>query len=57
MIKVFTHWIVRKFIPNNKDIDNVSVRARYGTLEAVAGIIINLLLFIVKNALPANLAG
>jgi cation diffusion facilitator family transporter len=48
MMKLFTHWIVRKLISNNRDIDNVIVRARYGTLEAVASIVINLLLFVVK---------
>jgi len=47
-MKLFTHWIVRKLISNNRDIDNVIVRARYGTLEAVVSIVINLLLFVVK---------
>ncbi len=50
-MKLFTHWIVRKVISNNQEIDNVGVRARYGTLEAVVSIVINLILFVVKLVL------
>ena len=50
-MKLFTHWIVRKVISNNQEIDNVVVRARYGTLEAVVSIVINLILFVVKLVL------
>ena len=50
-MKLFTHWIVRKVISDNRKIDNVIVRARYGTLEAVVSIIVNLILFVVKMVL------
>ncbi|KPK75590.1 MAG: hypothetical protein AMJ79_10840 [Phycisphaerae bacterium SM23_30] len=43
--------MVRKFIINYQDIDNVKVRARYGYLEAWTSIVINMLLFAVKMVL------
>jgi len=50
-MKTFTKWIVRKFIPDYGNTENPLVRARYGFLEAVTSILINLLLFAVKGVL------
>lgn len=47
-MKWFTGWLVRKFIADYGDIDNVKVRARYGGLEAWTSIVVNVVLFAVK---------
>ena len=51
MIKSFTRWLVRCSITDYQDVDNVRVRARYGSLEAWTSIVVNILLFGVKLAL------
>ena len=50
-MKLLTRWLVRRFIVNYRDIDNVRVRARYGGLEAWVSIVINTLLFGLKLVL------
>ena len=50
-MKIVTRWLVRRFIVNYRDIDNVVVRARYGCFEAWVSIGVNVLLFGVKLAL------
>lgn len=45
--------LLRKFIPNYKDVENQSVRESYGVLAGVMGMALNLLLFLVK--LPIGL--
>lgn len=43
-----TDFLVRKFIKNYEDIDEASVRASYGVLASIVGIICNVILFIIK---------
>ena len=50
-MKTLTQWLVRKLIPGYRDVDNVKVRARYGSLEAWTSILGNLILFAIKLAL------
>jgi cation diffusion facilitator family transporter len=47
-MKLLTRWIVRKVIKDHRDVDNVKVRARYGSLEAWVSIIGNIILFVIK---------
>ncbi|HPF87978.1 MAG TPA: cation diffusion facilitator family transporter [Candidatus Limiplasma sp.] len=39
-----THWLIHRFIHNPDDVTNRKVRAAYGTLGSVTGIILNILL-------------
>ena len=39
-----TAWLIRLFVPNRDQVSNPQVRAAYGTLAAVTGIIVNVLL-------------
>ncbi|MCP4707113.1 MAG: cation transporter [Planctomycetes bacterium] len=50
-MKLITRWLVRRLVVNYRDIDNVKVRGRYGSLEAWASIGVNVLLFGVKLVL------
>ncbi|GLC29415.1 cation diffusion facilitator family transporter [Clostridium omnivorum] len=45
---MFSKFLVSRFIKNNQDVKDEGVRASYGFLAGVVGIIINLLLFAVK---------
>ena len=45
---MLSNFLVNKFIKNNEDIKNPTVRNAYGTLGGVVGIIINFLLFLIK---------
>ncbi|MGG7142017.1 cation diffusion facilitator family transporter [Clostridium nigeriense] len=45
---MLSNLLVNKFIKNNEDIKNPTVRNAYGTLGGVIGIIINSLLFLIK---------
>ena len=47
-MKTFTHWIVRRLIADHRDVDNLKVRAKYGSLEAWVSIVINVALFAIK---------
>ena len=47
-MKTFTHWIVRRLIADYRDVDNLKVRAKYGSLEAWVSIVINVALFAIK---------
>lgn len=47
-MKRFTRWLVAKYIKNYQNINDLKVRARYGTLEGWTSIVINILLFAVK---------
>jgi len=47
-MKKFTRWIAAKLIKNHQSVNDLKVRARYGTLEGWASIVINLLLFVIK---------
>ena len=44
----FTRWIAARLIPNHERIDDLKVRARYGTLEGWTSIVVNTLLFVIK---------
>jgi len=50
-MKVFTHWLVRHLIADHRDVDNLKVRAKYGSLEAWSSIVINVALFVIKGIL------
>ena len=50
-MKIVARWLVRKWIPDYRDVDNVKVRARYGGLEAWTSIAVNAVLFVVKLVL------
>lgn len=45
---MLSNFLVNKFIKNNEDVKNPTVRNAYGTLGGVIGIIINFLLFLIK---------
>jgi cation diffusion facilitator family transporter len=47
-MKAFTHWLVRHLIADYRDVDNLKVRAKYGSLEAWVSIFINVALFAIK---------
>ena len=47
-MKKFTRWIAAKLIKNHQSVNDLKVRARYGTLEGWVSIVINLLLFVIK---------
>ncbi len=47
-MKSITRWIVRKTIKDYQNTGDIHIRARYGYLEAVSSIIVNLILFIIK---------
>ena len=48
-MRAFTRWLVVRCIKNHRDIDDVTVRARYGSLEAWTSIVVNTVLFVVKG--------
>ena len=43
-----TDFLVKHFVKNYEDTDNISVRTSYGVLASIVGIVCNILLFIVK---------
>ena len=43
-----TAWLIRRFVPNSEQVTEPGVRAAYGTLASVAGMIVNLLLAAAK---------
>ena len=45
---IMTNLIIRLFIQNNVDIDNVQVHQRYGVVSGTVGILCNILLFFIK---------
>lgn len=45
-----TEFLVRHFVKDYKDIENISVRTAYGMLAGIVGIFCNVLLFVVKFA-------
>ena len=47
-MKKFTRWLVSKSIKDHQNVNDLKVRARYGTLEGWTSIVINILLFAVK---------
>jgi len=47
-MKRFTRWLVSKSIKDYQNVNDLKVRARYGTLEGWTSIVINILLFAVK---------
>jgi len=54
-----TSWLIRRFVKNHEDVSNRTVRAAYGTLGSVTGIVVNLLLSAMKfiiGALTGSLA-
>ena len=46
-----TAWLIRKFVPNAANTTDPDVRAAYGTLASIAGILVNLLLAGAKFAM------
>ena len=44
----FTQWIVTKLIENHQNINDLKVRARYGSLEGWVSIVGNIVLFAIK---------
>ena len=46
-----TDFLVKLFVKNYEDTDNITVRTSYGVLASVVGIVCNILLFIVKWAI------
>lgn len=46
-----TDFLVKQFIPNYKNIEEINVRTRYGVLSSMVGIVCNLLLFGIKLAI------
>ena len=55
-MKIITQWIVKKTVQDHRNINNVEVRARYGSLEAWTSIVVNVILFAMKLVL-ALMAG
>ena len=54
-----TDWLIRIFVKNRGDVSNRAVRAAYGTLGSVTGIVINILMSAMKfivGALTGSLA-
>ncbi len=45
---MLTGWLLKRFVKNNQDTENQSVRAAYATLGTTAGICINVLLSLAK---------
>lgn len=43
-----TEWLIRRFVPDSKNIRDERVRLSYGTLSSVVGILCNIFLFILK---------
>lgn len=43
-----TRWLIRRFVPNAENTENLAVRGAYGTLGATVGICVNALLAAVK---------
>lgn len=41
---LITAWLVKTFVPNHENVTDPDVRAAYGTLASVAGVLLNLLL-------------
>ena len=39
-----TAWLIRRFVKNAQDVENPEVRAAYGTLASMTGIVVNLCL-------------
>jgi len=54
-MKRFTRWLVAKYIKNYQNINDLKVRARYGTLEGWTSIVINILLFAVKMTIGLSI--
>ena len=46
-----TEWLVRRFVKDYQDANNVQVRTRYGQFAGVVGIICNILLCLGKGAI------
>lgn len=46
-----TDFLVKQFIPNYENIEEINVRTRYGVLSSMVGIVCNLLLFGIKLAI------
>ena len=46
-----TEWLVRRFVKDYQDANNVQVRTRYGQFAGVVGIICNMLLCLGKGAI------
>ena len=46
-----TEFLVKRFVKNYEQIDQVSVRTSYGVLASVVGILCNILLFVVKGTI------
>lgn len=44
----FTRWIVTKLIKNHKNVNDLEIRASYGSLEGWVSIVINIVLFAIK---------
>ncbi|MEG2290473.1 MAG: cation diffusion facilitator family transporter [Clostridium sp.] len=45
---MISEFLIEKFVKNNKEVKNKSVREGYGYLGGIVGIVINLILFVVK---------
>jgi cation diffusion facilitator family transporter len=54
-MKKFTQWIVAKTIKDHRNVNDLKVRSRYGTLEGWTSIVMNLLLFVVKIVLGISI--
>ena len=39
-----TAWLIRRFVPHHDQVTQSGVRAAYGTLASITGIIVNVLL-------------
>lgn len=48
---MLTKFLIKKFVPNNKDINNKDVRTQYGYLGGIIGVIANIILFTIKIVL------
>ena len=48
---LMTAWLIRKFVPDAANTTNPDVRAAYGTLASIVGILVNLLLAAAKFAM------
>ncbi len=43
-----TEWIIRRFVPNARALEQATVRTRYGHVASMVGIVCNVLLFLFK---------
>ncbi len=54
-MKTLTRWIAARFIENHQNVNDLKVRARYGTLEGWVSIVVNAALFAIKTLIGISI--